>query len=257
MSLAPCPRKICQSEWEANAARPIKALLFDFDGVIIETELPGYLGWQKIYADHGQTLTLEQFALVIGTHFLQFDPRKDLEAKVGRPLDWETLDRQRREHDHAIIKAQSVMPGVAELITEAESAGIKAGIVSSSPRDWIAHWLRHANLWGRFAMITCIDDVPTPKPAPDLYLAALKRFGISAAETVAIEDSPNGSKAAQSAGLFCVVVPSEITARLRFEVDFPRVASLQGITIAQMKEMKRAYWNAKRLAVNGIVPTPA
>jgi HAD superfamily hydrolase (TIGR01509 family) len=225
----------------STGKKTIQALFFDFDGVILETEEPGYWGWQKTYAEQGQELKLEQFALVIGTHFLHFDPKKDLEAKVGHALDWERLDRERREFYSHIIAKQPVLPGVIDLIHEARSAGVTVAIVSSSPREWIDHWLNHTRMKDQFDYVMCVDEVPTPKPAPDLYQAALRRFRLSADEAVAIEDSPNGSKAAQAAGLFCLIVPSEITARLKFEVDFPRVDSLAGMTLARLDGMKAAH----------------
>lgn len=230
----------------SNNHRTIRALFFDFDGVILETEEPGYWGWQKIYADHGQELSKEQFSLVIGTHFIHFDPRKDLEAKVGHPLDWERLDRQRQEFYHQVIARQPVRPGVVELIAEARAAGIIVAIVSSSPREWIDHWLNHTRLASQFDYVMCVDEVPTPKPAPDLYTAALRRFGLSPDAAVAIEDSPNGAKAAHRAGLFCVIVPTEITALLTFEVDFPRVESLSGLDLDGLERLKAAYLSRRR-----------
>lgn len=219
----------------------IRALLFDFDGVILETEEVGYWGWKKTYEDFGQVLSLEQFSLVIGTHFIHFNPKEDLEAKVGRKLDWERLDRERQEYNHQMIAQQPVLPGVRELITEARAAGVHVAIVSSSPHEWIAHWLEHTGLTDQFEFVMCVDEVPTPKPAPDLYLAALKRLGLAATEAVAIEDSPNGSKGAQRAGLFCVVVPTRVTSLLKFEVDFPKVESLAGITLARLEQMRAEY----------------
>jgi HAD superfamily hydrolase (TIGR01509 family) len=225
-----------------NDRSAIKALLFDFDGVVVETEKPGYLVWKQIYTDHGQEpLSLEKFSLVIGTHFIHFDPRKDLESKVGRPLDWVAIDRQRRDFYEKVVSRQPVLPGVRELLQEARAKGIRTGVVSSSDGKWIHRWLQHNDLTSLFERVTCVDDVPTPKPAPDLYLEGLRRFGLRPDQAVAIEDSPNGSKAAERAGLFCVVVPSEITSLLKFEVNFPQVPSLAGMTMAKLQAMKDTY----------------
>ncbi|WCJ60262.1 HAD-IA family hydrolase [Fontisphaera persica] len=228
----------------------ITGLLFDFDGVILETEQPGYWSWQKIYAEFGEELGMEQFALVIGTHFIDFNPRAELERRLGRALDWEELERRREQYQREIVARQPVQPGVRELIQEAHAAGVKVAIVSSSPRYWIEHWLNHHQMQGEFDLIMNVDEVPVPKPAPDLYLAALKRLGLKAEDVVAVEDSPNGSKAAHRAGIFCVIVPSEITALLKFEVDFPRLPSLRGVTLAQLEGMKRAYWRGGVCAVS-------
>jgi len=225
----------------SKTPRSIQALLFDFDGVILETEQPGFASWQQVYADFGEELTIEQFALVIGTHFIDFNPRQELERRLGRSLDWSALELRREEYQKNIIARQPVQPGVQELIAEARAAGMVTAIVSSSPRYWIDHWLAFHDLAGDFDFIMSVDEVPAPKPAPDLYLAALNKLRLPATAAVALEDSPNGSKAAARAGLFCVIVPSDITARLRFEVDFPRLPSLAGVTLAQLEGLKAAY----------------
>jgi putative hydrolase of the HAD superfamily len=223
------------------SAPTIRAVLFDFDGVIIETEEPGYWVWQKIYAEHGEELTVEQFSQVIGTHFITFNPRTELENRLGKVLDWNELDQQREEYYKRVVAEQPILPGILELIQEARQGGVRTAIVSSSPRSWIDHWVGHHHLESQFDYIMCVDEVPVPKPSPDLYLAALDRLGLTADQAVAIEDSPNGSKAALRAGLFCVVVPSDITSRLKFEVDFPRLESLADINLAALEKMKSEY----------------
>lgn len=234
----------------------IKGIFFDFDGVILETEQPGYRSWQKIYAEFGQELSMEQFALVIGTHFIEFNPRTELERRLGRTLDWETLERRREQYQRDLVARQPVLPGVLELIRDGRRAGVKVAIVSSSPRYWIDHWLVHHKMEGLFDLVMNVDEVPIPKPAPDLYLAALARLGLKAADVVAVEDSPNGSKAAALAGLFCVVVPSEITSLLKFEVDFPCLSSLAGVTLQQLERMKTAYQSQKMSVKSCSVAVP-
>lgn len=233
----------------------IKGLFFDFDGVILETEQPGFWSWQKIYAEFGQELGMEQFALVIGTHFIEFNPRTELERRLGRSLNWEELEQRREQYQRQLVASQPVQPGVKELIQEARASGVKVAIVSSSPRYWIDHWLKHHQMQGWFDLLMNVDEVPTPKPAPDLYLEALKRLNLQAGEVVAVEDSPNGSKAAHRAGLFCVIVPSEITSLLEFEVDFPRLPSLAGVTLGQLAQMKNAY--RRQSVAQAPFPAPA
>jgi len=192
---------------------------------------------------------MEQFALVIGTHFIEFNPRTELERRLGRSLDWEAIERRREQYQRDLVARQPVLPGVLELIQEGRRAGVKVAIVSSSPRYWIDHWLAHHQMEGLFDLVMNVDEVPIPKPAPDLYLAALARLGLKATDVVAVEDSPNGSKAAARAGLFCVIVPSEITSLLKFEVDFPRLDTLAGVTLQQLDRMKTAYQSQKMCSV--------
>jgi HAD superfamily hydrolase (TIGR01509 family) len=218
----------------------LAAILFDFDGVIVETEAPGFEGWQKLYAEYGQTITLEEYAVVIGSAYGRFDPRKTLEERVGQKLDWDILDKRRRDFYHELISRKTSMPGVAELLADARAKKLRLAIVSSSPREWIERWLSHVKLQHCFDQITCIDDVKNAKPSPELYLCALARLGLTAREAMAIEDSPNGAKAAHLAGLFCVLVPNEVTTLLKFDVDFPRLPSLAGVTVKKLLEARRS-----------------
>ncbi|MEI7730411.1 MAG: HAD family phosphatase [Verrucomicrobiota bacterium] len=225
-----------------EAISDLQALLFDFDGVILETEVPGFIGWQKLYAEYGQTITLEEYAVVIGSQYGKFDPRRALEERIGRTLDWETLDRQRRDYYHEVLTQRTAMPGIKELVEDAHGRDLKLAIVSSSPREWVDRWLRHVALDHLFDSITTIDDVSHAKPSPELYLCGLSRFGLTVQEAMAIEDSPNGAKAAYLAGLFCVIVPNEITRLLQFDLDFPRLNSLANIRVKDLEELRKSYF---------------
>jgi HAD superfamily hydrolase (TIGR01509 family) len=195
----------------------IRAFLFDFDGLIIDTEVPSRAGWEHVYRELGYELPREKWALMVGT-IGGWDPMAYLEELAGGPVDRELVTERRRAHEFALIDAEELLPGIADYLAEAERRGIKRAIVSSSSRGWIdKHLARLEREVGWDAIVTADHDEARAKPRPDLYLEALDLLGVEAAEAVAFEDSPNGARAAQAAGIFCVAVPNEVTRPLGLE----------------------------------------
>jgi HAD superfamily hydrolase (TIGR01509 family) len=196
----------------------VRALLFDFDGLILDTELASRAGWELLYRDHGLELPPDLWATVVGTTHAPFDPMAHLEELVGEPLDREALNERRYTHEIALIEAEELRPGITEYFTVARERGLKRAIVSSSPRSWVdMHLERLEEAVGWDAICTADRDPARAKPAPTLYLEALDLLGVTAAEAVAFEDSPNGVLAAKAAGIFCVAVPNEVTRDLGLE----------------------------------------
>ncbi len=191
---------------------PIRAFLFDFDGLIIDTETASRAGWQWLYRQHGFELPNEDWATVVGTIGAQFDPMAHLEELAGRPLAREELNERRYAHELSLIEAEELRPGIADYLAEAKRRGLKRAIVSSSTRSWIdMHLARLERSVGWDAIVAADHDVERAKPRPDLYLEALDLLGVAANEAVAFEDSLNGVRAAQAAGIFCVAIPNEVT----------------------------------------------
>jgi HAD superfamily hydrolase (TIGR01509 family) len=191
---------------------PIRAFLFDFDGLIIDTETASRAGWQWLYRRHGFELPAEQWATVVGTIGAPFDPMAHLEELAGRPLDREELNERRYAHEISLIEGEELRPGIADYLAEAKRRGLKRAIVSSSSRRWIdMHLLRLERTVGWDAIVAADHDAARAKPHPDLYLEALQVLGVAAGEAVAFEDSLNGMLAAQAAGIFCVAIPNEVT----------------------------------------------
>jgi HAD superfamily hydrolase (TIGR01509 family) len=196
----------------------LRALLFDFDGLILDTELASRAGWELLYREHGHELPPELWATVVGTTHAPFDPMTHLEELVGEPLEREALNEQRYAHEIALIEAEELRPGIAEYLAAARRHGLKRAIVSSSPRSWVdMHLERLEEAVGWDAICTADRDPARAKPAPTLYLEALDALGVSADEAVAFEDSPNGVLAAKAAHVFCVAVPNEVTRDLGLE----------------------------------------
>ena len=196
----------------------IRAFLFDFDGLILDTELASRAGWELLYGEHGHELPAELWATLVGTTHAVWDPMEHLEELVGRPLEREALNERRYAHEIAMIEAEELRPGIADYIAVARRLGLKRAIVSSSSRRWVdMHLERLEQAVGWDAICTADGDPARAKPAPTLYLEALELLEAAADEAVAFEDSPNGVAAAKAAGIYTVAVPNEVTRELGLE----------------------------------------
>jgi HAD superfamily hydrolase (TIGR01509 family) len=214
---------------------PLRALLFDFDGLILDTEGPVYEAWRDDYLAHGHDLPLETYADCVGSDFNRFDPKSHLESLVGFAIDWPERDLWRERNALERVTRLLPLPGVVGLLDAADAAGLPCAVASSSPRSWVEGHLDRLGLLGRFALTRCLDDVAAPKPAPDLFLAAAVGLGVDPAETVVFEDSRNGLLAAIAAGCPCVVVPNRITAHLDFTGALAVVGSLEEVDLRGMR----------------------
>jgi HAD superfamily hydrolase (TIGR01509 family) len=190
----------------------IRGLLFDFDGLLIDTETPSRLAYEELYRDHGHELPLDKWATLVGTIGAEFDPDAHLEQLVGQPLDRERIAQRLRARERELSDLEDLRPGIEDYLSQAERHGLKTAIVSSSTREWIARHLQRldrAQSWD--AIVAADGDVTRAKPQPTLYLDALDALGLKPSEGIAFEDSLNGIRAAKSAGIFCVAVPNPIT----------------------------------------------
>jgi HAD superfamily hydrolase (TIGR01509 family) len=193
----------------------VRAFLFDFDGLILDTEFASRAGWELLYRDHGHELPADLWATLVGTTHAPWSPREHLEELVGAPLDWDELNERRYAHEIALIEAEELRPGIAEYFAAAQQHDLKRAIVSSSSRHWVdMHLERLEEAVGWDAICTADGDRARAKPAPVLYLEALGLLEVAANDAVAFEDSPNGVLAAKAAGLFCVAIPNEVTREL-------------------------------------------
>jgi HAD superfamily hydrolase (TIGR01509 family) len=211
----------------------IRALIFDFDGLILDTEGPEFQSWQETYQTHGHMLSFDLWATCIGTTG-GFDPYTHLEEQLGRALDRDALRTQHRQRCTELLQAQAILPGITEYIAEAQRLGLRLGVASSSTRAWVVGHLSRYGLETHFTCIKCSDDVPRTKPDPALYLAALDALGIRPDEAIALEDSPNGITAAKRAGLFCVAVPNPLTRQLPLDHADLQIPSLADLPLARL-----------------------
>ncbi len=196
----------------------IRGIIFDFDGLIVDTEWSVYQSWVELFELHGVRLPFDQWAKIIGTSSLEhFNPFDVLERQVGQTLDRQKLQQKRRRRELEMVAAQPILPGVEDILSSAKTNNLKLGLASSSNREWVAGNLARLGLLGYFDIIHTSDDVTYTKPDPALYLLTLQSLGLSPREAVVLEDSPNGVSAAKDAGIFTVAVPNLLTANLNLD----------------------------------------
>ena len=213
----------------------IRAIVFDFDGLILDTEEPIYRSWQEVYQAHGEELPFERWVQIVGSTTAGFHPQRHLEERLGRPLPQDVLDRRIARRTEMIL-VQDALPGVRRRIDEARDMGLKLGVASSSTQDWVRGHLERLGILDRFDCVRCRDDVEHAKPEPDLFLAVAACLGVDASEAVAIEDSPNGVTAAHRAGMRCVAVPNAITGQLDLSQADLVLGSLAEVTLPELLE---------------------
>ena len=143
----------------------MKALIFDFDGLIVDTEVAEFEAWREVYAGHGAELTLEVWADVVGSAQGYFDPVAYLEGLIGRPVDRAKVQAQRRRRTMEIIEELPILPGVLEYLDEARDRGLLLGVASNSSHEWVEGHLARKGLLDRFDVIRCAEDVEKAKPA--------------------------------------------------------------------------------------------
>ena len=217
------------------AAVPVRAFLFDFDGLILDTETASRAGWQWLYGELGHELPPDKWALMVGT-VNGWDIWGHLEELHGEPLDRAGLNEQRYAHELTLLEAEELRPGIADYLSYAEEHELKRAIVSSASRRWVdMHLERLERAVGWDAIVTADHDPIRAKPRPTLYLEALDELGVSAGEAVAFEDSPNGASAARAAGIYVVGIPNTVTADLGLDAAADLVVtSLADLPPAQL-----------------------
>ena len=210
----------------------IAAVLFDFDGVLVDTEWAIYDAWHRTFISNGHPLPLEIYTQCIGSDFATWSPKTHLEELTGSAFDWHDLDRRRQEEIVRDLADEGPMPGAVALLGKLKERGIRTAVVSSSSHHWVDGWLERLDLTGWFGTVVCRGDAERIKPAPDLYLEAVRRLGLAAEECLVIEDSLNGIKAANAAGIPVWAVPNRVTACLDFSLATRVCASLDEIADA-------------------------
>lgn len=216
----------------------LKALIFDFDGLILDTETPEILVWLSIYKEHGFELPVDEWAKTIGGYGIStFDAAEHLEFLSQGRLDAVSVRARHRKEAEKIVHVSPVLPGVKELIGQAKENGLQVAIGSSSPHSWVDEHAKRLGIFDYFDRIICEDDVAPgrTKPHPDIFLKALDELNVKKDAAVVFEDSPNGVLAARRAGIFVVGVPNPMTAKMGVKGDIT-VPSLSELSLHELNE---------------------
>jgi HAD superfamily hydrolase (TIGR01509 family) len=216
----------------------LQSLIFDFDGLIIDTEWTEFQAWQEMCQRYQVELALQTWLPCIGRGATTrvFDPYTYLETQVGSTLARHEIEAWCHRRNLELIASQPILPGVKELLVDAKARDLRLAVASSSARHWVEQHLARLQLLDYFDALVCGDEVARTKPFPDLYLQALSTIGASARQTIAFEDSLNGMLAARSAQLFCVVVPGTLTQYLTFGETDLRLTSLAGLRLDTLEQ---------------------
>lgn len=213
----------------------VRALVFDFDGLILETEMPAYQAWMEIYREFGHDLPKELWLDYIGREGGWFDALAYLEGLVGPRDDRDAITKRRDDRKTELVMAVAETAGLRDLLTEAKSLGLRLAVCSSSTPKWVLGHLERLGLRELFDHVQCRDRPELrAKPAPDLYVAACAGLGVRVDEAIAFEDSRNGMLAAQAAGMRCVVVPNELTIAMDLDGADHRFESLGAIRLREL-----------------------
>ncbi|HJS19216.1 MAG TPA: HAD family hydrolase [Anaerolineales bacterium] len=195
-------------------------MIFDFDGLILDTETPEFRSWQGMYREHGFELSHEKWGTIVGGNgHSDFDAAEQLSRLTQGQLDAASLRARNRLESHEIILTQGPLPGVRDYLHEAKRLGLKLAIASSSDRAWVYSHAERIGVLDHFDQVITAEDVGIgrTKPNPDLFLTALSRLGVPKEAAIVFEDSPNGVKAAKRAGIFVVAIPNDVTSGLSIE----------------------------------------
>ena len=185
----------------------VQAVIFDFDGLLMDTESTGLASWQwewqqhgleldigTFFADHGGDVTEERYARLAAAVGAGFSRRASHARRVAY-----------RERLHANL---GLSAGIGDWLDEAGRLGLRLAVASSSPGAWVRGHLGRTGVLSRFEVIATGDEVARPKPDPEVYRLALRRLGVLPGVAVAVEDTPHGVAAAQAAGLRCIAIPN-------------------------------------------------
>ena len=218
----------------------IRALVFDFDGLILDTETPLIDAWAALHERAGRAYSRADAHRIVGHVDVDFDPW----TAFGPGADRAALEAEHRRLSRELTARQPILPGVLACLQEARARGLKLGVASNSSHEHVDRHLARLGLRPFFDLLCCREDVALGKPAPDLYHRAIQHFAIAPPEAIALEDSTAGTLAARAAGLWTVAVPNPSTHHHDFSTAHLVLPSLAAIPLARLLERFAVGGNA-------------
>lgn len=221
------------TKYENGVLKLIKGVIFDFDGLIVDTETTWYEAFKEVFWENHQTnLDLIGYSQCIGTG-------NDVLYRYFRELAGDSINCELIE-EYAEVRYKDKMQdpvlreGVQEYLDEAKQSNMRIALASSSSMQWVHTYLEQLQILDYFEIINTKDDVRKVKPDPELYNKTLMDLGLSPKETIVFEDSRNGLSAAKQAGIRCVIVPNNVTRNLEFKDFDARIDSMGDITLNEL-----------------------
>ena len=210
-----------------TADKQRRALIFDFDGLILDTETAEVEIWNGIYAQYGMTFDMEAYQGVVGSSGARgFDPAQPLADREGETRSFTEIRKDFRQIALRHCETLDAMEGVAELIHRAKAGGYLLAVGSSAAHWWLETHLKRLALIDEFDTIVSSEDVENAKPHPDIFIKVLENLSIPPENALVFEDSYNGILAAHRAGICAIAVPNPITKDQDFSLAAAVVPSL-------------------------------
>ena len=211
-----------------------QAIIFDLDGLIIETEAVYYQIWQREFAQEGLAFDMAGYQNLIGSHHVMggYRPHQVLADHRNNGVTARDLLRAVQHEALQTIKNEEAKPGVHQVLDQADNRGFLLAVGSSSEKDWVHGHLKRLGIFDRFDTIVTAEDVnKNAKPAPDIFLKVLENLGVAPQNALVLEDSNNGVVASHRAGIRVIAVPNEVTTGQDFSLATAIIPSLEALNL--------------------------
>lgn len=218
----------------------IEALIFDFDGTILDTETPEYEAWVSVYTQYDSDFPLAKYLNSVGGGEF-FDFGEYLKQQSGKKVITEGIKKEHALIFKDLLLKENLMPGVLNLIYKARKKGIKIAIASNSNKSWVNSHTERLGIKKYFDCIKCSDDVQRIKPYPDLFLSVLQELQVSNKKSVVLEDSQNGIDSALAAHIPCIAIPNKLTKNIELNNYTLKINSLEEVNIEKLNNLIGQY----------------
>jgi HAD superfamily hydrolase (TIGR01509 family) len=217
----------------------IRALVFDFDGLTVDSAAAEQQAWRDIYHACGTRVQFDDWndaGAPTPLSSLDRDPCDQLERQLGERVDRAQVRRQVAQRKEEILANEAPLPGVRDFIDRAGELGLMLGIASQTNRGRVEEHLHRLSLGERFDAIRCAQDVSSAMPDSALYVSVCDALDVRPADSIAVQSSPRGIRSAKGAGLYCISVPDRVTGSVSMDKADLVLVSLATVTLDEVVE---------------------